>query len=43
MEVWMPTEEDDIPVVYLFYVVVGLAVIAIIALGLCFMLLRQPI
>jgi hypothetical protein len=42
MEVRMPNEDDDIPVIYLFYVVAGLAVIAIIALGLCFMLLPGP-
>lgn len=35
----MPTENDDIPIAYLFYVVAGLAAIAIIALGLFWMLL----
>jgi hypothetical protein len=38
MEAHMPTENDDIPIVYLFYVVAGLAAVAIIALGLFWML-----
>jgi uncharacterized membrane protein len=29
----MPTEDDDIPIAYLFYVVASLAAIAIVALA----------
>jgi hypothetical protein len=43
MEVCMKTEDDDIPIVYPFYVVAGFSAIAVIALSLCFMLLGGPI
>jgi hypothetical protein len=36
----MKTEDEDVPAVYLLYIAAGLAVIAIIALGLCFMILQ---
>lgn len=35
----MTTEDDDVPAVYLLYVVGALAVIAIVTLGLCFVFL----
>jgi hypothetical protein len=36
----MPTEDEDIPGIYLLYVVAVLVVIVIITLGLCVMVLQ---